>query len=126
MSRVKHARKVLVDLIKTSAPVVEPDPENAEPASESVVEATPPPNAAVPDVEPPAEKSVESVPLMRAQTYTAFPIGTLTQVIDNVIESTEMQIAMLTEFKEALEEMRTSAFILAENQHPETVPNTDE
>ena len=109
LGRVKHARKVLPDLIFSSAPV-EAEPESAvvEPLSEP---ATPP----EPTEAPPEPPAPEPTPQMRAVTYTAFPLGTLTGVIDAVIESTEMQISILTEFKEAFEEMRRSEFILADN-----------
>lgn len=105
LGRVKHARKVLPDLIFSSVPV-EPEPESAvvEPNSEPATPDTPP------EPTPP-----DPTPQMRAQTYTAFPLGTLTGVIGAVIESTEMQIAILTEFKEAFEEMLNSEFLLADN-----------
>ena len=120
LSRVKHARELLPGLILESAPV-EPEPESETEEDLELVSpelpAEPPPADPTEKTEPP---TAEPVPVMRAVTYTAFPIGSLTHEIDNVIASTDMLVAMLTEFKAALEGLRASAFIMAENRPPES------
>lgn len=119
LSRVKHARESLPGLVLESAPV---EPEAPESETEEDVEPVEPELPAEPSPVEPLETATAEPgsPVMRATTYTAFPIGTLTHEIDNVIASTEMQIAMLTELKEALEGLRASAFIMAENRPPES------
>ncbi|MXZ00193.1 hypothetical protein F4Y93_05920 [Candidatus Poribacteria bacterium] len=110
LSRVKHARELLPDLVFDSTVVV-PEIETQV----SLREEEP--------VDPPAEPTETSAPaskaVMPAATYTAFPIGSLTREIDNVLEATDMLIAMLTELKDALGALRASAFIMAENHSPE-------
>lgn len=120
LSRVKHARELLPGLILESAPVVpEIDVRELEELEEK--EELLDPSAEPPLVESPTETSPpEPAPVMRAMTYTAFPIGSLTHEIDNVVEAADMLIAVLTELKDGFERLRASEFVMVENRLPES------